>query len=270
MQKDSLGDRMKHYELLNQRFLIPRLPVVCRLDGRSFHTFTKGLSRPYDPGFQKIMVQTAKKLVEESNAAIAYMQSDEITLTWWNTSPDSSPYFDGRVDKINSVLASMASVMFNSLIPVHLPEKLGRMPVFDCRTWNVPTPDEACNAILWREIDATKNSVSMAAQSMFSHKELQGKKRHEMMDMMMSKGVNWNDYPAAFKRGTYLRREVVEIPFTDAQKARMVAGTDENKSFYTRAHIVELEMPPITKVVNRVCVIFNGAEPLIELTSSHG
>jgi tRNA(His) 5'-end guanylyltransferase len=266
--RDSLGDRMKMYESSNQRVLIPRLPVLCRLDGRCFHTFTRGLERPFDENMHRLMVETAAELLAESNAAIAYTQSDEITLAWWQPGPESEAYFDGRVDKTNSILAATASVAFNRLLRTFLPDKADRRPVFDCRTWNVPTPDEACNAILWRENDATRNSVSMAAQSMFSHKQLQGKSRSQMMDMMMEKGVNWNDYPSWCKRGSYLRREPTKIDLTPEQIEAMPKRQREQlgrRNFYVRHRIVEVDLPPFSKIANKVDVIFfgNAAESVV-------
>jgi tRNA(His) guanylyltransferase len=174
--KDSLGDRIKFFENYNAcDRLMPGLPVVIRLDGVSFHTFTKGLERPYDIALSTLMIDTTKYLVEETNACCGYTQSDEITLILYSDNYKSQIYFDGRIQKIQSVLSARNSLFFNKELPVCLPQKSHTSPVFDCRAFVVPSQIEAINALLWREKDATRNSISMAAQSVYSHKELHGK-----------------------------------------------------------------------------------------------
>lgn len=258
-----IGDRMKLYEgMETERTLMPGLPVCIRLDGRAFHTFTKGLQQPYDDRFRDLMVDTTRALVNETGASVGYTQSDEITLILWSDERDSQPYFKGRIQKINSMLASFCSVTFNRLVPKYLPEKASTMPLFDCRVWNVPSLEEAANVVLWRELDATKNSVSSAAQSMFSHKRLHGLDSSQMQELMFSeKGVNWNDYPAKFKRGVYVARQVVEKPFTTAELDSLPpkhAGRLNPDLKVKRAVVAILDLPPLMSVANRVSVLFHG------------
>jgi tRNA(His) guanylyltransferase len=133
---------------------------------------------------------------------------DELTLILYNGGQsDSQVFFDGRVSNLTSGLASMATAKFYALVPSILPEKRDRLACFDGRVWTVPTEQEAVNGLLWRELDATRNSIQMAAQALFSHKQLHQKNRSEMQEMLWQKGINWQDYPARFKRGGYFSGE---------------------------------------------------------------
>ena len=205
---DALGDRLKAFEGLetNQLF-IPNLPIYIRLDGRSFSKFTKGLVRPYDERMSALMIATTKYLVEQTHATIGYTQSDEISLVLKNTYGKGC-IFNGKKQKIVSTLSAMASAFFNSKLKEYLPEKDGLLPTFDCRAFNVPSVDEATNCILWREQDATKNSILMAASHYFSFNEVQKKNTSVLKDMLLTqKSINWHEYPPFFKYGTYVQRE---------------------------------------------------------------
>ncbi len=212
---DNFGDRMKLYEMSEAgRKLLPLLPVIARLDGRAFHGFVRGLERPYDQRLSHLMIETTKHLVRETNACCGYTQSDEITLAWYEADFASQLLFDGRVSKMTSILAALCSVYFNKRLPDLLPSEYARkMPIFDCRVWCVPNVTEGANAFLWREHDATKNSISMAARHYYSHNQLENKSGPEMQELLWRKGVNWNDYPVFFKRGTYVQRKNVIRPF---------------------------------------------------------
>lgn len=263
---DALGDRMKAYEAreADRRFM-PMCPVYARIDGRNFSTFTKGMSRPFDTTMTEMMIATTEALVEETHARIGYTQSDEISLVWVAERSDSSIFFDHRVAKMTSVLASYATVAFiTHLLDTPHAHKADRYPHFDCRVFQLPTRAEAANVFLWREQDATKNAISMAARSVYSHKELDHKSGPEMQEMLFSKGINFNDYPAFFKRGTFVRRETIEREFTDEEIARIpethrpAPGERIQRSVLRR-----LEMPRFGGVTNRAAVIFDGAEPVI-------
>lgn len=264
---DEFGDRMKMYEGVEaQRKLMSLLPIVARIDGRSFSTFTQGLERPYCERLSQLMVNTTKHLVQEAGACIGYTQSDEISLIIQQPNFDSQVYFGGRIQKIVSQLAAQASVYFNRHLNDFLPEKSGLAPTFDSRVWNVPNQDEAANVILWRELDATKNSVSMATRAHYSHKAMDGMGRADMMDMLHSKGVNWNDYPAFFKRGTFIQRRVTSRKFTGPELAKLPPGHNAHKNpglMVERTDYIHIDMPPFGKVVNRVGVIFNGESPVV-------
>jgi tRNA(His) 5'-end guanylyltransferase len=263
---DDLGDRMKSYEMAEAgRRLLPLVPVLARLDGRAFHSFTRGLARPYDPVFSQMMVDTALWLAQESNAVLAYTQSDEITLAWHSPDYRSQLFFDGRIQKMTSVLAGLASAWFNRLVMERLPDRARLVPVFDCRVWSVPSREEAANAILWRERDATRNSISMAAQAHYSHRALDGKSSSEMQEMLWHKGVNWNDFPSFFKRGTYVQRRTVRRPFTAGELDQLPPLHEARRNpdlVIERTQFQAVEMPPLGKVINRAAVIFDGAEPV--------
>ena len=263
---DELGDRMKEYENVEGgRRLMPLLPAIARLDGKCFSSFTRGLERPYDVRLSELMIATTRFLVEETNACVGYTQSDEITLAWLSTDYKSRIWFDGRIQKMCSVLAAMCSVYFNRTINA-LPETHQlKTPVFDCRLWNVPCIQEGANCFLWREIDATKNSVSMAAREFYSDRELFGKGRSDQQEMLFAKGVNWNDYPAFFKRGTYIQRRKFTRKFTTDELDNLPPKHEARANpdlMVERTDYVSLDMPKMSSVINRAQVLFFGAEPI--------
>jgi tRNA(His) guanylyltransferase len=202
---DDLGERMKLYERIEcDRILIPRLPIYARIDGRCFSNFTRNMKRPYDEAMTRGMIEATRYLVEETHAIIGYTQSDEISLAWYFPEPKSEPLFGGKLHKLTSILAALATAKFNHDMRAYIRDAF---PVFDCRVFNLPNLDEAANAFLWRELDATKNAVSMAASAYFSPKQLHGKSGKEKQEMLFQHhGINFNDYPAFFKRGTFVRR----------------------------------------------------------------
>lgn len=247
MAGDSLGDRMKEYENREtSRHSMMYLPLYIRLDGRAFHSFTKGFDRPFDERMTDAMIELAIALAKESGAVMAYQQSDEVSLILYSDSYESQIYFNGRIFKITSVLAAFATGSFMKIIERKMPGiTLGKMPMFDCRVCELPNLVEAANMILWRELDATKNAISMAAQSVCSHNDLQGKNGSEMQEMLFQKGINFNDYPAKFKRGTFiLKRPDAEYP--------------------ERMRYTPVDMPKFRSIINRTGVLFNREEPVVE------
>ena len=264
---DALGDRMKMYEGMEAaRRLMPGLPVMARLDGRSFHTFTRGMPRPYHAPMSQAMIETARYLVTETHSAFAYTQSDEITLGFWNEDPKSQMLFDGRIQKLTSVLASLASVKFNQEVLARMPDKAHLLPVFDARVWSLPTLDEMANAVLWRSLDCTKNAITMAASAYYSHKELHGKSSADKHQLLHEKGVNFVNYPAFFKDGTLLRRELVERELSPAELSR-IPEKHRPSGPVTRSVVSEVDLPPFAWLSNKVGVLFNG-EPPVRLTLS--
>jgi tRNA(His) guanylyltransferase len=265
-----LASRMKTYEGLTCDFrLMPLTPVLARIDGRAFHTFTRDMDRPFDMTFADMMFETMRWLVAETSAVVGYTQSDEISLGWYSADYESKIFFEGRVLKMASILASMASVKFNLLVQERMPQRQDRMPVFDARVWNVPTLDEAANYFIWREQDAARNSVQMAGRAQFSHKALMNKTCDEIQEMLFQqKGINWNDYPAGCKRGRYVRRRKVLRAFT-AQEIKKLPAQHEARSNpflqVVRTDFTCDEIPMLTKVVNRVQVLFEGDEPTFVL-----
>lgn len=264
---DALGDRMKGYEQAGAgKRMMPLLPVMVRIDGRAFSSFTTGLDRPYDARLSQMMIDTTSFLVKETNAVIGYCQSDEISLVLYSDKPDTQLFFDGKHSKLTSQLAALASVFFFRLTQERLPPSYAdKMPTFDCRVWNVPNQIEAVNCLQWREHDATKNSITMAARTCYSDKQLFGKHGGQMQEMLHQKGINWNDYPAFFKRGTYIQRRVLATPFTtdELDKLPPLHHARQNPSLVIeRSEFRPLDMPPISKVINRVGVVFDGLDPI--------
>ena len=265
MDHTSLGDRMKWYERRYAHQVMPMLPVLARVDGRAFSKFTEGLARPFDERMSQLMVETTKFLVEETNARCGYTQSDEISLVWLTEDPDAEIFFGGKLAKMISVVGSLATMAFNRLLPHRIPEHAHKMPVFDNRVWEVPTLYEASNYFIWRENDATRNSISMAARAYYSHSECHGKNSSELQEMLFQKGVNWNDYPRHFKRGTYVRKRVMESrAFTpeeiDALPLKHHARTNPDL-VVKRTVVMEEDFPPLAKITNRDDVILFGADP---------
>ena len=264
-ESDTLGDLMKSYEMSMAGVKVMKgIPLLARLDGRSFHSFTKGLPRPYDERLSTCMIETTKYLVEETHANVGYTQSDEISLAWFIPADSAADYmFVGRVQKLTSILAGLASAKFLRLVIEKIPEKADKIPVFDCRVWQVPTIDLAAQAFLWRELDATKNSISMAAHAYFSHKSLQGLNGSEKQERLWTeKGINWNDYPTFFKRGTYVQRKTFERELTEAERmAISEKHRPEPGQKFTRSSIVELELPPAKRVANYADVLFFKEAP---------
>lgn len=265
--KDALGDRMKQYEGMEAgRRLMPLLPAMARVDGRAFHSFTRGMARPFDAQFSAIMVDTTIELVKETGARMGYTQSDEISLVWCAETTKSQIWFDGRIAKMTSQLAAQATLIFYRLVLERMPTTYAkRLPSFDARVWNVPTRIEAANCFLWREWDATKNSISMAASAYYSPAALMGQDSSAKQELLFQKGINWNDYPSAFKRGVYVQRKTEQIAFSAADIEQLPpkheARTNPNL-LVERSTVSVLEMPPLEKVVNRVAVIFDGATPM--------
>jgi tRNA(His) guanylyltransferase len=217
--KDSLGDRMKSYYEDRYRISLPRRTnIVIRIDGKAFHTYTRGLPRPFSPGLADDMDATTKFLCENiQGAKMGYVQSDEISIVLHDYNDLSTDgWFDFNLQKMCSIASSLATAKFNQLrmarscwegsdIAGSLDQdgiEKFKLAMFDARVFVIPEAEEVVNYFLWRQQDATRNSISMAAQSMFSHRELQGKSSDEMQEMMFTlKGTNWDDYPTRFKRG---------------------------------------------------------------------
>jgi len=215
--KDDLGTRMKtQYEQRTRTFLPRRTYTIIRLDGKAFHTFTRGMDRPYDKKFMAAMDNTAKFLCEEiQGCELAYVQSDEISLLLTDfTKITTDAWFDGQVQKMVSVSASMAAAKFNQEMlgqiisgrDIDIADTIFTMAsqplaLFDARVFTIPDPVEVENYFVWRQKDAVRNSLSMHAQSLFSHKELHSKSQSDMHEMIHTKGENWNDLPDGFKRG---------------------------------------------------------------------
>lgn len=216
---NDLGKRMKtFYEQIPKTKLMRRCPVICRLDGRSFHTFTKGFKRPFDDVLIKTMQETAKYLCENvQGCQLVYTQSDEISLLLIDYQRfETSAWFDYEVQKLCSISASMATMAFNRIFSETVSdlevddtkpmdtyfEATYSGAMFDARVFNIPK-EEVTNYFYWRQLDASKNSIQMVGRANFSHKELQNKSCNDIQDMLIDKkDINWNDFPTYQKRGS--------------------------------------------------------------------
>lgn len=213
---DGLGNRMKDfYEGRYQTRLPRRTYTIIRVDGKAFHTYTRGLATPFDHGLIEDMNTAAAALCKEAqNAVCAYVQSDEISVLLADFKKYSTDaWFDGNVQKIVSVSASTVAAAFNK---ARLERRLAaggectnledmRWATFDARTFSIPDPVEVENYFIWRQQDATRNSVFSAGRHYFSHQELDNKNNNEVQQMLLTqKDVNWNDYPVGCKRGRFV------------------------------------------------------------------
>lgn len=232
--RDELGDRMKVNYENRTRILLPRRTyTVIRIDGKAFHTYTRGLQRPFDDGLIEDMDETAIYLCQNiQGAKLGFVQSDEISIVLTDFDKlTTDAWFDGNIQKIVSVAASMATSKFNQLRQLRfikdkwnngmgittityrwleLLEEL-RLAEFDARTFTIPSKTEVMNYFIWRQQDTVRNSISSVAQSLYSSKELHGKNMSEQQDMIHEKGINWNDYTPKYKRGRFICKEEHEV-----------------------------------------------------------
>ena len=230
--KDSLGDRMKQYEYVTRNYLTRKLPVIVRIDGKAFHSFTRGFKKPFDEVFVKSMQSTMQYLCENiQGCVLGYTQSDEITLVLVDyPNREASAWFDNNIQKMVSVSASMATMAFNRSfvnechkwfednvdfheLIIGVDENIKNLfnaytkacnkgAMFDSRVFTLPK-EEVVNCLIWRQQDATRNSIQSVGQANFSHNQLHGKNCSDIQDMLMlEKNINWNDFPTHLKRGS--------------------------------------------------------------------
>jgi len=215
--RDALGDRMKRYEEAT-RFSLPRRTyTIIRIDGRAFHSWTRGLEKPYDTDFMHLMDWTAVALCEQiSGAQFAYVQSDEISVLAVDfLDINTESWFDGNVQKWCSVGASIATMAFNRRVMDFLTHSgdmaqnkiLLKQPnaMFDARVYTIPDPIEVENYFVWRQQDAERNSIMMLARAYATHKQLAGKKRADQHEIIHKAGDNWAKHPVRFKHGGVMR-----------------------------------------------------------------
>lgn len=267
MEFKSMGDWCKWLEKnFSPEVMIPTLPVIIRLDGNNFSKWTIGLDKPFDEKLNQLMTETTQFLVEETNAVVGYTQSDEITLILYSPDIKSAIYHEGRKQKILSKLPAKLVNFFNDRRKELLPDH-NKNAVFDARIYQTPTLHDATLQLLWRENDATKNSISMLAQSHFSHKVLQNLNGNEMQDkLMLEKSVNWNDLPVKYKRGVYVKRIKTSKPFTAEELENLPPMHNARKNpdlVIERSVIKVVEYPIFNKITNKAEVIFEDAEPIL-------
>lgn len=273
-KKDSLGDRMKGYENVTRTYLTRRMPVIIRLDGKAFHSFTRGLKKPFDDILVKSMQDTMKYLCENiQGCVLGYTQSDEITLVLVDyQSRDTSAWFDNNIQKMASISASMATISFyhnfrNNMInwvdnnvgdivdgdtskfkySKTIVDKTNAYAMFDSRVFNIPK-EEVVNCLIWRQQDATRNSIQSVGQANFSHKELHGKNCSNIQDMLMlDKGINWNDYPTTLKRGSCC-----------IKKPQITQSSPEGEIVVRNKWVIDNEIPIFTQdkeYINKLVMI---------------
>lgn len=227
-KNDSLGNRMKGYESVSRHFLTRRMPAIIRLDGKTFHTFTKGMKKPFDPIMTQAMQSTMKYLCENiQGCVLGYTQSDEITLVLTDYATlQTDAWFGNNIQKMVSVSASMATLAFNQAFSAisaeWINQQIHQFPtmgtettrevhtyivkrntaLFDSRVFSIPK-EEVCNCLIWRQQDATRNSIEAVGQANFNHSELHKKTCNMIQEMLWSqRSINWNDYPTELKRGS--------------------------------------------------------------------
>lgn len=219
--KTALGERMKGYEAVTRAVLPPRTHCVARVDGRSFHSFLRDAARPYDDHVMASMDAVGKALCEEiQGAQFAFTQSDECSVLITDfESTSTQPWFGGIVQKMVSIAASVATVAFNEAYSISRAGMNGKRAMFDARVFTIPDPVEVANYFLWRQRDCVRNSITMAAQARFSHRQLHGKSTGQMQEMLWAHhNINWNDYEAGAKRGRVIVRKTEEQDVTYVDK----------------------------------------------------
>lgn len=246
MSKDALSVRQKEFYEKRTRTLLPRRTyTIIRIDGKSFKNYTKGLNKPFDEDLIEAMDSTAIYLCKNiQGAKLAYVQSDEITIVMTDFDTlQTDAWFDGEVQKIVSVSASMATREFNR---VRIIQQLangidikyilnGKLAEFDSRVFTIPFKEEVLNNIIWRQRDCVRNSISSVAQSLFSHTLLTGKNQSDMQEMCFEKGVNWNDFPEKQKRGRVIVKKQINYPSKNGGEPyirnewKSIAAPDFNK-----------------------------------------
>jgi tRNA(His) guanylyltransferase len=218
MGYDKLGTRMKEFYEYRTCYMLPRRTfTIVRVDGKAFHSYTRGLQKPFDDQLMFDMNETARFLCNNiQGAKFAFVESDEISVLMTDFEKfTTDAWFDGNIQKIVSVSASLATGIFNQLRP-------GKLAFFDSRVFTLPYKTEVENYFIWRQQDATRNSIVSVAQSLYSHKELMNKKTDEMQEMIFKKGINWNNYEPKYKRGRGIIKnekwEVTDLPIFTQEK----------------------------------------------------
>lgn len=253
---DFLGNRMKGYEEATSLQVPSNSWVVIRLDGKAFHTYTRGLRKPFDFALMSDMYSTMKFLCEKIDSTVfAYTQSDEISLILTDTQSEKTQlWFGGKVQKMVSVSAGYAAAYFNSRRPQPFD-----LAVFDARAFTLPSQAEVVNYLRWRQMDCQRNALFLAASEYYSHKELHGKGRDEKISMLEQAGSPWEIYPDSFKLGIQCRK--VYKSETVSYTRKDTGATDQTNVL--RAH---WEVTPSTEYQGvQLCELLSS-EPQLQST----
>lgn len=274
--KDELGDRMKAYEAPFDIVIPRRNYMLMRLDGVAFHSFTKGYKRPYDETLVTMMDETAKALCEQiSGAEFAFVQSDEISIVVTDFKKiGTQPWFGKRLSKVLSVPAGMATSEFNRQLmlskftdcefPMSEASISGdsianlKMGTFDNRVWIMSEIEEVINYYIWRQQDCTRNSISMSAQTYFSHNKLEGVNTDQMQEMLFKEeGINWNDYKTAYKRGRMIHKVYYEVILAEDRRT-VIDRIEISQSEFERIKSDKKDKTPVRSewIVNTEIPIF--------------
>jgi tRNA(His) 5'-end guanylyltransferase len=272
--KDQFGTRMKAYEQASEIYLDKSQYTIVRIDGHGFSKWTKGFQKPFDDLLVNIMSETSKALMDEFHAVVSYSQSDEITLIFL---PDNNLIYSGRVQKLASLTAGFATMVFNKLLndetskwcdfaPTDalksdsvkvdnrckfLQSKVGKA-FFDARVFQVPTDAEAFNQLLWRTKDCERNSKNVFAQSILSHKECQNLTSNQLVELCNTTGHFWNNLPTNYRFGIIWKKGIKEVDADDyhtkepikvkrsyfMQLSQQLHFSSENVTFLLSKHIV--------------------------------
>ena len=238
-EPSQIGQRMKrNYEDITRLYLPRRTYTIIRVDGRAFHTWTRGLNEPFDRDFMIAMDEVAIQMCEDiQGCRYAYLQSDEISFLLTDFDKlTTDAWFGGEINKLCSISAGMASAFLS---------RSGSMSwkppaVFDGRAFTIPTRTEVLNYFIWRQQDCSRNSVQMVAQTHYSQKQLTGKKSDELQEMIHQKDDNWNSYPVATRRGRIVRPSTQ--PDTIVYKRK---DTGETKTAEIEKTVWISEAPPV-------------------------
>lgn len=237
---------------------------IIRVDGRAFHTYTRPFKKdgPFSAKIIAAMNSAAVALLNEFKAELVYWQSDEITLV---IPPERIP-FSGKTHKLNSIAASVATAAFNrEMVLEDVPDA-----IFDARAFAGDREDCAL-CIMWRQRDCIKNSVSAAAQSVYSHKQLEGRNTDDKISMMAEKGLDWHAYTYGIKYGTFIRKVNVEIPVDELKSEipeKELERIRENGGTVTRTKLDYPEFPVLTTVANLEGMLFDGEAPIPKETTN--
>lgn len=266
----SLADRMKKYEAVTTgTTLIERLPIYARIDMRAGHTWCRDLDKPFDLDYSNAMKAATSYIVEKTNAAVGYCQSDEASFVWLDSS--RTP-FETRLFKLQSILSSMFTASFiKACVNTKLWNKIdaGRLPSFDCRVCNMPSLDEAANMVLWREQDSIKNSITLLALEHFSNKEIHKKNSNDKIQMLADKGVDYyKAIPEELRNGAYFRRELYNKFLTDDELSKIPKHNwpkpDATGRYSAlRSKVVQFSFGCKLQVLsNKADALFYGARPI--------
>jgi tRNA(His) guanylyltransferase len=227
----SLGDFFKQKEAESGSVLKPKGFYIIRLDGKAFHTFTRGCEKPFDQALSNAMVETTKRLCESiQNVKMGYTQSDEISLVLSDISeanPHTSLWYNGAIQKIVSVSSSMCTAFFNNAY------KSDTLAFFDSRIFRLESIDEVGKYLLWRQRDAIKNGVTLISLKHYSHKAVNQKNSQDKIEMIEAKGDNLTNYDLGHRQGFSLNRHLIEVPFVNPKT--LVSGLVERSIWKAEA-----------------------------------